>query len=71
MLADSGVLHLYNVSFGDAGSYWCSVTNHITTETYMADWVTQLVVLPKAMGARRAPEFLVKPKPYHVVAQGT
>lgn len=71
LLMDSGVLHLHNVSYADAGSYWCAVTNHITTDTYVADWVTRLVVLPKPSVARKAPEFLVKPKPHYIIPQGT
>lgn len=71
MLMDSGILHLYGVSFVDAGSYWCAATNHITTETYMANWATQLVVKAKASaGARKPPEFLIKPKQQYVVPQG-
>jgi hypothetical protein len=70
LVTESGVLHLYNVSVYDSGNYWCTVTNHITTDTNPANSFTRLVVQPKVMSPRRAPEFLIKPKPYFVVPKG-
>lgn len=70
IVTDSGVLHLFNVSFNDSGNYWCTVTNHITTETYSANSLTKLTVQPKGIASRKAPEFLIKPKSYFVVPKG-
>ena len=67
---DSGVLHLQNVSSEDSGYYWCSATNHITSETYTANSGTRLLVQLSSSVPRKSPEFLIKPKPYFVVPQG-
>ncbi|CAG7724534.1 unnamed protein product, partial [Allacma fusca] len=68
LLTDSGVLFIQNVTLQDSGIYWCSVTNHITTDTIYSYWGTKLVVQPtRGMGVWKPPEFLVKPKPYVVV----
>jgi len=69
-VTESGVLHLYNVSTMDSGNYLCTATNHITTDTYLATSFTKLTVHPRIMFPRKAPEFLIKPKPYFVVPKG-
>jgi len=61
---------MFNVSLTDSGLYWCSATNHITSDTYVSEQFTKLFVQPKSKLRRSAPEFLVKPKPYFVVPKG-
>jgi hypothetical protein len=70
LVTDSGVLILQNVTSADSGSYWCSATNHITSETYQANSLTSVVIVgQKNKLARKSPQFLVKPKPYFVVGK--
>ena len=67
-LLPGGRLHLSDVSAGQAGSYSCSATNHLTGETVTAPFVTELTVRRPQRGSK--PRLVVPPEPIYRVQAG-
>ena len=68
-LLPGGRLHLSDISAAQAGTYSCSATNHLTSETVTAPFVTRLEVRQPQQGSR--PRLVVPPEPIYRVQAGT